>query len=74
MEAACLAAALEARRLGWRPTTPDVMPGTLGATDLGGEVANLLRLAEAYRRSPIVRAIRTSVGPREAAPSESVLA
>ncbi len=74
VEAACLAAALEARRLGWRPTTPDVMPGTLSATDLGGEVANLLRLAEAYRRSPIVMAIRTSVGPREAAQSESVLA
>ncbi len=74
VEAACLGAALEARRLGWCPTSPDVMPDASGARDLGGEVAQLLRLAEAYRRSPIVRAIRTSVRLRESLQSESVLA
>jgi hypothetical protein len=74
VEAACLAAALEARKLGWYPTTPDVMPGAPGARDLGGEVAQLLRLADVYRRSQIVRTIRASVRLREAAQSESVLA
>ena len=50
------------------------MPGAPGARDLGGEVAQVLRLAEAYRRSQIVKIIRASVRLREAAQSESVLA
>ncbi|MDQ6670671.1 MAG: hypothetical protein M3069_07945 [Chloroflexota bacterium] len=74
VEAACLAAALEARKLGWYPTSPDVMPGAPGARDLGGEVAQLLRLAEAYRRSPIVKAVRTAVRRNETAQSLSALA
>jgi hypothetical protein len=74
IEAACLAAALEARRVGNYPGIPDGMPATLGAKDLDGEVAHLVRLAEAYRRSSIVKAIRHSVLPRTATESESALA
>jgi hypothetical protein len=61
VEAACVAAALDARLGGWNPASTGDMPATSGALDLAGELEHLMQLADAYRRSPIVKGIRASL-------------
>ncbi len=57
VEAACLAAALQAKRRG-QPANPTPPPlRTLGGADLSTEAAMLERVARCYRRSLIVRAV-----------------
>ncbi len=74
VEAACVAAALDARLGGWNPAATGDMPATLGALDLAGELEYLMQLADAYRRSPIVKGIRASLRPARADRSASASA
>jgi hypothetical protein len=74
VEAAYVAAALEARGSGMRPTIADATPTAVSSTDFAGELAHVTRLAEANRESSIVRVTRRSarVGAtsgQEAAPA-----
>jgi hypothetical protein len=57
VEAACLAAALQARRLGQRVGIQAPIAGTMGGTDIQGEAEFLRRVADHYRHSPVVRAV-----------------
>jgi hypothetical protein len=50
----------------------DPLPETPGGTDLEQEVAYLMRVAEAYTRSPIVRACRTGVPLRRPAAQQAL--
>jgi hypothetical protein len=68
VEAACLAAALEAKRRGEAAHTAAGTLGLAGGADVASEVALLERVAGCYRRSPIVRAVRAG-GQRAAAGS-----
>jgi hypothetical protein len=69
VEAACPAAALDARRRheAANPTSPTL--GSAGGADLATEVALLERVARCYRRSPIVRAVLA--GRRQHRPAAS---
>ena len=64
VEAASLAVALRQRSQGEVAQAPDLLPATPGGTDLDQEVAYLVRVAQAYTSSPVVRAYRTQVPPR----------
>ena len=57
IEAACLAAALQARRSGQRVGVPLSVPGTTGGADIQGEADFLGRVADHYRNSPVVRSV-----------------
>jgi uncharacterized protein DUF6545 len=72
LEAASLAAALRQHRQGQAAEAADPLPETPGGTDLDQEVAYLMRVAEAYTRSPIVRACRTGVPLRRPAAEEAL--
>ena len=61
VEAASLAAALRARALALPTDTAGRMPPLPNASDLDAEVAFLVQAADAYRRSPIVRATLEAV-------------
>lgn len=70
VEAACLAAAMEAKRRGW-PASPTPSPLKAdGGADVDTEVATLGRVARCYRRSPIVRAVLAGLRQGETAESK----
>jgi len=64
VEAASLAAALEAKRSGHPAKAGSVTTGSVGGADVPSEVLALERLARCYTRSPIVRAVRAEVRRR----------
>jgi hypothetical protein len=72
VEAACLAAALDARGRGEVVRSTQPIPGTEGGADVASEVALLERVAICYRRSPIVRAVRARQQRRPAASSPAL--
>jgi len=65
IEAACLAAALRARIENQTVRTPGAMPPIPTSTNVESESAFLVRVAWAYQRSPIVRAVRDQRGLRD---------
>jgi hypothetical protein len=71
VEAASLAAALCQHAQGEVPRATDALPETPGGANLDEEVAYLMRVAEAYTRSPIVRACRASVYPHPPEPEQA---
>jgi hypothetical protein len=64
IEAASLAVALRQHSQGEVAQATDLLPETPGGTDLDHEIAYLVRVAQAYASSPVVRAYRTRVPPR----------
>lgn len=57
VEAGCLRAAIQARSLAYQNSGNPALPPTIGGAEVADEVAFLELVADAYRRSPIVRAV-----------------